>query len=78
MISSDVQPQPAPWGALPRVGDPVSDSLDRVAPRDLSGVHWSISSAGKWGARLSGFKPLFWRVQLGSSEFVCRLGVVTS
>lgn len=72
MISSDVQPQPAPWGALPRVGDPVSDSLDRVAPRDLSGVHWSISSAG------NGFKPLFWRVQLGSSESVCSLGVVTS
>lgn len=57
------------------MGDPVSDSLDRVAPRDLSGVHWSISSAGEWGARLSGFKSLFWHVQLGSSEFVCSLGV---
>lgn len=59
------------------MGDSVSDSLDRVAPRDLSGVHWSVS-AGEWGARLSGFKPLFWHVLLGSSEFLCSLGVVTN
>lgn len=43
--------------------DSVCDSLDRVAPRDLSGVHWSVS-AGEWGARLSGFKSLFWHVLL--------------
>lgn len=72
VFSNDVQPQPDPWGALMRGG-----GTQPVAPRHLSGACRSSHSAGGWGCRLSGFKPLFWHGQLRGPGLACALGVVT-